>query len=167
VTIMQQSFVWSSPNTSPPRMGIMRKLWPRHFGRRAMTSNVVSRRLPNQSSARSNIRRCDWHARSAAFARRTDANGPYRMKSQAEFWEAVSEDVAAVRCHWQRPEAYPAREQAVGRWILQSAECGGSALCDPLSLAGQGPFRSSSATIPTFPRLGPSDENNSETQSGS
>ncbi len=44
--------------------------------------------------------------------------------------EAVSDDaiVAAVRCHWRRPEAWPARGQAVGRSLLQSAECAGRAV---------------------------------------
>jgi len=39
----------------------------------------------------------------------------------------------------------------------------GSPLGDPLSLAGQGPFRSSSFAMPTLPRQGPSDKNSEET----
>lgn len=38
----------------------------------------------------------------------------------------------------------------------------GSPLCDPLSLAGQGPFGFSSFAMPTLPRQGPSDENSRE-----
>ena len=38
----------------------------------------------------------------------------------------------------------------------------GSPLGDPLSLAGQDPFRSSSLAMPTLPRQGPSDENSEE-----
>src|SRR5712664_3616428 len=43
----------------------------------------------------------------------------------------------------------------------------GSPLCDPLSLAGQGPLRSSSFAMPTLPRQGPSDENSQEFHDGS
>jgi hypothetical protein len=43
----------------------------------------------------------------------------------------------------------------------------GSPLCDPLSLAGQGPLRSSSFAMPTLPRQGPSDENSQESHDGS
>jgi hypothetical protein len=39
----------------------------------------------------------------------------------------------------------------------------GSPLGDPLSLAGQGPFHSSSFATPTLPRQGPSDNNSEET----
>jgi hypothetical protein len=42
-----------------------------------------------------------------------------------------------------------------------------SPLSDPLSLAGQGPCRSSSSAIPTLPRQDPSDENSQEFQDGS
>ena len=63
----------------------------------------------------------------------TGANEPYRMENFA-----VSERpspvlgkpflttpiVAAVCCHWQQPEAWPAREQAVDRWLQQSARFG-------------------------------------------
>jgi hypothetical protein len=38
----------------------------------------------------------------------------------------------------------------------------GSPLCDPLSLAGQRPFGSSSVAVPTLPRQGPSDESSQE-----
>src|SRR6266581_3375560 len=61
---------------------------------------------------------------------------PYRMKmrcfrtARPSVGEAFSDGaiVAAVRCHWRRPEAWPARGQAVGRSLLQSAECAGRAV---------------------------------------
>jgi hypothetical protein len=43
----------------------------------------------------------------------------------------------------------------------------GSPLDDPLSLAGQGPCRSSSSAMPMLPRQDPSDESNEETRSES
>jgi hypothetical protein len=43
----------------------------------------------------------------------------------------------------------------------------GSPLRDPLSLAGQHPFRSSSSAMPTLPRQGPSDGNSQEFRGGS
>jgi hypothetical protein len=43
----------------------------------------------------------------------------------------------------------------------------GSPPCDPLSLAGQGPIRSSSFAMPTLPRQGPSDESRQESRGGS
>lgn len=46
--------------------------------------------------------------------------------------------------------------------IRRMRESSGSPLCDQLSLAGQGPLRSSSFAMPTLPRQGPSDENNQE-----
>jgi len=43
----------------------------------------------------------------------------------------------------------------------------GSPLSDPLSLAGQGPIRSSSAAMPMLPRQDSSDENSQESRGGS
>jgi hypothetical protein len=47
-------------------------------------------------------------------------------KPKPGFGNAVSNVtiVAVIHCRWRRPtEAYPAREEAVGRWLRQSAEC--------------------------------------------
>lgn len=73
--------------------------------------------------------------------------------------------MAAVRCHWRRPEAGLAREQAVGTSAIRRIRASsGASARDSLSLARQGLFFSSSAAIPTLPRLDPSDKRNEETR---
>src|SRR3982075_462415 len=55
----------------------------------------------------------------------TGANEPYGLKCRCfrktEPSLGGAAIVAAVRCHWLRPEAWPVREQAVDRWLQQSA----------------------------------------------
>jgi hypothetical protein len=77
--------------------------------------------------------------------------------------------VAVVRCHWRWPEAWLARASCrpIASAIRRIRGSSGSPERDPLSLAGQSPFRSFSTAIPMLPRQGPSNKNNEETQSGS
>ena len=90
------------------------------------------------------------------------------QKSQAYFWGSRFQ-----RCYRRRGSLSLA---AAGGLPCSRASCrpmasairrmrgsSGSPLGDPLSLAGQGPFRSSSFAMPTLPRQGPSDKNSEET----
>jgi hypothetical protein len=94
------------------------------------------------------------------------------LKSRAQFWGSGFQRcyrrrgslslAAAVGLSCARASCLP-----MASAIRRIRGSRGSPLCDPLSLAGQGPFDSSSFVMPTLPRQDPSDESSQEFEDGS